>query len=165
MIFLQKFLQELSPARMIKFRQIVRNFCSNINRHDPIQFSNAGLSYSVIEHTFGISKSQASKIFIRVLMAIWSVLQLLDLPQPNMNILLESANNFHHIWNLPHCIGALDVCHMEIKRPHYSGTRYWSNKKYYSTTLQALVDARQRLGGLRLLENGFTRMFKRPKIK
>uniref|UniRef100_A0ABD2WAH6 DDE Tnp4 domain-containing protein n=1 Tax=Trichogramma kaykai TaxID=54128 RepID=A0ABD2WAH6_9HYME len=87
-------------------------------------------------------------------MAIWSVLQLLDLPQPNMNILLESANNFHHIWNLPHCIGALDVCHMEIKRPHYSGTRYWSNKKYYSTTLQALVDARQRLGGLRLLENG-----------
>ncbi|KAL7290893.1 hypothetical protein TKK_0015623 [Trichogramma kaykai] len=57
-----------------------------------------------------------------------------------MDILLQTANNFYITKNLPLCVGALDVCHMRIKKPPGSGSRYFNYKRFYSIMLQALVD-------------------------
>ncbi|XP_014229618.1 protein ALP1-like [Trichogramma pretiosum] len=103
-----------------------------------------GMSYSDIEHTFGISQSEAGTIFGDVVTEIWYTLGPIHMPQPNMDILFETAIEFQNLWSIPHCVGTLDVCHMRIKKPAHSNSLYFNYKKFHSITLQALVDANLR---------------------
>ena len=45
---------------------------------------------------------------------------------------------------MPHCVGAIDVRHIRIKKPAASGSRYFNYRRFFSITLQAVVDARYR---------------------
>uniref|UniRef100_A0ABD2VVJ1 DDE Tnp4 domain-containing protein n=1 Tax=Trichogramma kaykai TaxID=54128 RepID=A0ABD2VVJ1_9HYME len=88
-----------------------------------------------------MSKSQVGKIIGQVLASLWKRLHPLHLPRPTKDILMASAQQYFLQWDLPHCIGSLDVCHIEIKKPPHSGSKYYNYKKFFSTPLQALVDA------------------------
>ena len=50
------------------------------------------------------------------------------------------AKNFQEIWNLSHCIGAIDGKHVAIKSLN-SGSSYFDYKGYFSIILMAICDA------------------------
>lgn len=57
---------------------------------------------------------------------------------------LAIAEEFEMKCGFPHCLGALDGKHCELKAPVNSGSEFWNYKQYYSIVLLALVDASKR---------------------
>ena len=66
------------------------------------------------------------------------------MPAPNEEIFFEAAQEFYLLWDIPHCVGAIDVRHIRIKQPNDSKALYFNYKKFYSTPLQAVANARYR---------------------
>lgn len=64
------------------------------------------------------------------------------MPVPTEEQLSEIAEEFYTTWNFPHCIGAIDVSHIEINKPPNTGSMYINYKNFFSITLQAVVDAK-----------------------
>ncbi|KAK4886300.1 hypothetical protein RN001_002571 [Aquatica leii] len=58
---------------------------------------------------------------------------------------LEISNEFHQVWDLEHCLEAMDGKHIAIKKPPNSGSFYYNYKGFYSTVLFALVNANYEL--------------------
>ena len=78
----------------------------------------------------------------RVMEVVWNNLYPIHMPVPTEERLLEIARIFYSTWKIPHCIGAIDVRHIKIKQPPNSGSMYYNYKKFFSLTLQAIVDAK-----------------------
>lgn len=77
-----------------------------------------------------------------VMEVLWTVLCPIHMPIPTQENLFDIAQDFYLLWDLPHCIGAIDGRHVRISRPDNSGSLYFNYKKFYSIVLQAVVDAR-----------------------
>ena len=52
------------------------------------------------------------------------------------------AKDFFEIWNLPHCIGAIDGKHVRIKALINSGSLYYNYKGFFSIVLMTICNAR-----------------------
>ena len=52
------------------------------------------------------------------------------------------ADDFQHMWDLPHCIGATDGKHIGIDTPKKSGSNYHNNKGFISIVLLAVCGTR-----------------------
>ena len=52
------------------------------------------------------------------------------------------VRDFKKIWNLLHCVGAIDGKHVAITSPINSGSFYYNYKSYFCTVLMAICDAR-----------------------
>ena len=52
------------------------------------------------------------------------------------------AENYRVLWDFPHCLGALDGKHVNIKAPAHSGALYYNYKGTFSIVLMGLFDSR-----------------------
>lgn len=64
------------------------------------------------------------------------------MPKPTEESWAAIEEDFRRIWNFPNCIGAIDGKHVAIRSPHKSGSQYFNYKKFFSTVLLAVVDAK-----------------------
>ncbi|XP_014220279.1 protein ANTAGONIST OF LIKE HETEROCHROMATIN PROTEIN 1-like [Trichogramma pretiosum] len=92
-------------------------------------------------HAFDVSKSIVGKILDEVFQAIWEQLREIHMQSPTADFLIDTAQDFFLTFDVPHCCGAVDVSHIPIKKSAHSGSQFYNYKKYYSVTLQGLVDA------------------------
>ena len=51
------------------------------------------------------------------------------------------AREFEKRWNFPHCIGAIDGKHVEIRKPPGTGSYYFNYKHSFSIVLMCIVNA------------------------
>ncbi|KAL7296896.1 hypothetical protein TKK_0010286 [Trichogramma kaykai] len=103
-----------------------------------------GGSYSTLAYTFMRETSTVSGVIIEFLDVMWSVLQPVHMPVPAVRDFKRIAEEFLEKWKIPNCIGALDGKHIRIKKTANSGSLYYNYKKYFSSVLQAVVDANTR---------------------
>lgn len=61
--------------------------------------------------------------------------------RPTTNDFLQIAAEFEEVWNLPHCIGAIDGKHLAMQAAPNSGSLYFNYKHYHSVVMMAVCDA------------------------
>lgn len=93
---------------------------------------------------FRIGYSTAQTIVHETCKAIWEVLGPIVMPIPTEEMWMAIENDFKNKWDFPNCIGAIDGKHVNIRAPYNSGSLYYNYKKYFSTVLLAVVDAKYR---------------------
>ena len=89
-----------------------------------------------------MGKSTICYLIEDVLTALLKKLCPVHMPVPTNDHFMDIAQENYLLWDMPHCVGSIDVRHIRIKKPSNSGSRYFNYKKFFSITLQALVDAR-----------------------
>ena len=102
-----------------------------------------GGSQQSLSFSFTIAKSTICSIINETCKAIWGCLsEQYVRPPRTCDDWKRIAKDFENIWNLPHCIGAIDGKHVSIKSPLNSGLLYYNYKGFFSMILMANCDAR-----------------------
>ncbi|KAL9871396.1 uncharacterized protein ACN427_014436 isoform 1-T2 [Glossina fuscipes fuscipes] len=100
-----------------------------------------GESVRYLSLTFKMGASTVRSIIQETSRVLWDVLAPFYMSLPNKSGWERIAVDFETIWNLPHCVGAIDVKHISIVRPANSGSQYYKNKGTCSIVLLAVCGA------------------------
>lgn len=106
------------------------------------RFLTTAISCQALGQSYRVGYSTVLTIVHEVCAAIWKNLQPLVMPKPTQELWTKIEEEFRTIWNFPNCIGAIDGKHVNIRAPWNSGSLYFNYKKYFSTVLLAVVDAK-----------------------
>ncbi|XP_057294525.1 uncharacterized protein LOC130623036 [Hydractinia symbiolongicarpus] len=102
-----------------------------------------GGSQQSLGFSFRIAKSTISSIVNETCSAIWNCLKEQYLRPPKaLDEWKKIAQDFNDMWDLPHCIGAIDGKHIRMEAPINSGSLYYNYKGFFSIILMAICDAR-----------------------
>ena len=139
----QYLLNIVGPAISKQDTQMRRSISAAERLCLTIHFLAYGCSQQSLSFTYRIGKSTICGIINETCLAIWNGLQEQYLRPPKTPADWKRiATGFQEIWNLPHCIGAIDGKHVAMKSPINSGCIYYNYKGYFSTVLMAICDAR-----------------------
>lgn len=105
------------------------------------RFLATGASFRSMSYSFMRGETTIGQIIDEGCSAIWQVLQPQYMKKPSTTDWLQDAEKFLDLWNLPHCIGAIDGKHIRIKKPTNSGSSYFNYKEYFSINLMACANA------------------------
>lgn len=107
-----------------------------------IHFLAYGCSQQSLSFSYRLGRSTVSEIVRETCEAIWNCLSEHYCRAPKKKEHWKKiSKDFEDIWNLPHCIGAIDGKHIAIKSPLNSGSLYFNYKGYFSLVLMAICDA------------------------
>ena len=74
--------------------------------------------------------------------AIWKALgDIYVRPPSSPDDWREISRGFEDLWNSPHCVGAIDGKHVNMKCPNNSGSLYYNYKGFFSLVLMAICDS------------------------
>ncbi|CAM1291997.1 Uncharacterised protein r2_g114 [Pycnogonum litorale] len=107
-----------------------------------LRYLATGESFHSLSCQFKVGKSTISTFIPEVCQAIYNVLRNEYLKIPNSETdWKQIACEFESLWNFPHCLGAVDGKHVEIRKPLNSGSYYHNYKGRESIVLLAAADA------------------------
>ena len=102
-----------------------------------------GSSQQSISFSYRLGRSTVSGIIKETCEAIWDCLSEKYCQSPQKQEHWKKiSEDFEEIWNLPHCVGAVDGKHVAIKSPLNSGSLYFNYKGFFSLILMVVCDAR-----------------------
>ena len=107
-----------------------------------LRYLASGNDQQSLSFSYRIGKTTVSHIIQETLDAIWQVLKdkYVNPPQ-SASQWLHISREFESVWQLPHCIGAIDGKHIAIQCPKNSGSLYYNYKGWFSIVLMAVCDA------------------------
>lgn len=91
----------------------------------------AGESLQSLSFSYRIGHSTACEIAAEVSLVLYQVLAPEYLKVPDKTGWLQIAKEFDHLWDFPHCLGALDGKHVRISAPANTGSEYFNYKSYF----------------------------------
>lgn len=100
-----------------------------------------GCSYHQLAYDFFRGVTTISVVVQEGCQAIWTVLQPLFMPVPDITQWEIIAKRYEELWNLPNCIGSIDGKHIRIRSFDHSGSNNYNYKNFFSTVLMASADA------------------------
>ena len=104
-----------------------------------LRYLASGESQQSLSWFFRLSRTTVSKIVKETCKAVWKVLSPIYLRSPSTEQEWKQiSNDFEEIWNLPHCIGAIDGKHIAIECPKKTGSKYFNYKGFFSLVLLAI---------------------------
>ncbi|XP_018402805.1 PREDICTED: putative nuclease HARBI1 [Cyphomyrmex costatus] len=106
-----------------------------------LRFLATGDTMSSIAFAYQVGQNTACKIISETCESLWNVLQN-ELFQPSESEWKKVVKEFENDWNFPHCIGALDGKHVNVKAPPHSGSTFYNYKGNHSISLMAIASAR-----------------------
>nr|CAH7755884.1 unnamed protein product [Callosobruchus chinensis] len=121
--------------------QLRESIPSEIRLAVCLRYLATGSSCRSLGFSYRIGFSTVGAIVRECCEEIWKTLQPIYMTEPNEGQWEQVAKDFEDKWNYPHCIGALDGKHVQIRCPAGAGSLYYNYKGTYSIVLMALVDA------------------------
>ena len=101
-----------------------------------------GDSMQTISFSYRAGHSTVCGIIDSVCDALWDVLSPEYLRRlPSQEEWKKVSEGFENVWNLPHCMGAIDGKHIVIQAPTNSGSTFYNYKGTFSIVLLAVCDA------------------------
>ena len=121
------FRKEISPSERL---------CLTIHYHAY------GNSQHDLSFTYRIGRSTVSVIIREIYEAMWGNLsEQYCRPPQNKEHWNQIAKDIEEIWNLPLCVGAIEIKHIAIKSPINSGSLYFTYKGFFGIVLTGICDA------------------------
>lgn len=124
------------------------------------------MTYSKLANLFGVSKSSAWAVVIRVSSWLESISHQY-IQWPGRDQILSEAAAFERMKGIPSIVGAIDGTHFKIKAPVENAIAYFNRKKYHSLAMQAVVDSKKRFIDIRCGEPGsfhYSRILRRSAL-
>ena len=101
-----------------------------------------GDSMQTISFRYRVGHSTVSGIINSTCESLWNVLLPRYMRRPSMSA--ESrrvSEGFEHIWNIPHCVGAIDGKLVVMQAPAHSCSTFYNYESTHSVVLMAVCDA------------------------
>ncbi|XP_063231370.1 uncharacterized protein LOC134535920 [Bacillus rossius redtenbacheri] len=107
-----------------------------------LRYLATGCTYKDLQYSTRIAASTLGVIIPETLQAIYDTMRDECIKAPDTPAEWEVVSNgYHSMWQLPHCIGALDGKHINFRPPRNMGSFFRNYKGHDSIVLLALVDA------------------------
>ena len=107
-----------------------------------LRYLATGNSQRNLAFSFKLGRSTINQIVTDVCTSLWDVLSKYISPPSSPEDWRRISNDFFQIWNMPHCIGAIDGKHFCIRKPSHTGTLRHNYKGFFSMVLLVVCDAR-----------------------
>ena len=93
--------------------------------------------------SFRISRAAICTILSETCEKLWEVLSSSYVRAPSTVLEWKKiSKEFFDMWDMPHCIGAIDGKHIAIECPANSGSLYYNYKSFFSLVLLTICDAK-----------------------
>ena len=108
-----------------------------------LRFLASGDSQQSLCFLFRISRAAICIILSETCENLWKVLSSSYVCAPSTVLEWKKiSKEFFDMWDMPHCIGAIDGKHIAIECPANSGSLYYNYKGFFSLVLLAICDAK-----------------------
>ncbi|KAK3933234.1 Protein ALP1-like [Frankliniella fusca] len=110
-----------------------------------LRYLATGQSFVQLMQYFMVGQQTISNIVFETTSVIWTVLEPLVFETPTEDTWLRVAAEFEAMWQLPHCIGAVDGKHIRLQQPALSGSQHFNYKGFHSVILMVVADAKSKI--------------------
>ena len=91
---------------------------------------------------FKLGRSTVNGIINEVCEELWNALSDYVKPPTSVDDWKKISADFNELWNMPHCLGALDGKHVGIRKPASSGSLWYNYKGFFSMVILGICNAR-----------------------